>query len=47
MVLKLRPKLKKINKYIYIYIYIYIYVHAQVIQNCTTLSRVDNMDGKQ
>ena len=34
---------------IYIYRYIYIYVHAQVIQNCTTLSRVDiyNMDGKQ
>ena len=26
-----------------------IYVHAQVIQNCTTLNRVDiyNMDGKQ
>ena len=47
MFLKLRPELKKKKKFIYIYIYIYI--HAQVIQNCTTLSRVDiyNEDGKQ
>ena len=31
------------------YICIYVYIHAQVIQNCTTLSRVDiyNKDGKQ
>ena len=31
------------------YMYMYILVHAQVIQNCTTLSCVDiyNMDGKQ
>ena len=30
------------------YMYMYILVHAQVIQNCTTLSCVDiyNMDGK-
>ena len=29
-------------------LYIYIYIHAQVIQNCTTLSRTDiyNMNGK-
>ena len=29
--------------------YVYIYIHAQVIQNCTTLSRTDiyNMNGKQ
>ena len=53
MFLKLRPELKKKNLYIYIYIYIfihiYIYIHAQVIQNCTTLNRVDiyNEDGKQ
>ena len=50
MFLKLLPELKKKNKYIYIYIYIYIYVfHAQVIQNCTTLSCVDiyDKDGKQ
>ena len=42
MFLKFRPGLKK-------KIYIYIYIHAQVIQNCTTLSRVDiyNKDGKQ
>ena len=41
MFLKLRPELKKKK--------IYIYIHAQVIQNCTTLSRVDicNEDGKQ
>ena len=44
MFLKLRPEFKK-----KIYIYIYIYVHAQVIQNCTILSRVDinDMDGNQ
>ena len=48
MFLKLRPELKK-KKFVYIYIYIYIYIHAQVIQNCTTLNRVDiyNEDGKQ
>ena len=41
MFLKLRPEFKKKKKYIYIY------VHAQVIQNCTILSRVDinDMDG--
>lgn len=33
MFLKLRPELKNI--------YIYIYFQAQVIQNCTTLSRID------
>ena len=30
--------------------YTYLYIHGQVIQNCTTLSRVDiseNKDGKQ
>ena len=42
MFLKLRPELKKKK-------FIYIFIHAQVIQNCTTLSRVDinNEDGKQ
>ena len=42
MFLKLRPELKKKK-------FVYIYIHAQVIQNCTTLNRVDiyNEDGKQ
>ena len=45
MFLKLRPELKKKLKKKNIYIY----VHAQVIQNCTILSRVDinDMDGNQ
>ena len=49
MFLKLRPELKKEKKKKKIYIYVCMYVHAQVIQNCTTLSRVEiyNMDGKQ
>ena len=52
MFLKLRPELEKQKqpkKYIYLYIYIYIYIHAQVIQTCTTLSRVEiyDMDWKR
>ena len=52
MFLKLRPELEKQKqpkKNIYLYIYIYMYIHAQVIQTCTTLSRVEiyDMDWKR
>ena len=51
MFLKLRPELEKQKqpKKKKIFIYIYIYIHAQVIQTCTTLSRVEiyDMDWKR
>ena len=50
MFLKLRPELEKQKQpKKYIYLYIYIYIHAQVIQTCTTLSRVEiyDMDWKR